>query len=228
VLNGEDAAAKAETRATAAWVLEVTLKLLHPVMPFITEELWDKLAEGGVRRPSLLISAPWPSLPEAWIDAEAEAEIGWLVDLVTEVRQVRAEANVPNSARPPLSLIGAGAATRERLNRHRELILSLARLDAVREADHAPKGAAPFVIGEATGALSIAEFIDVAAEKARLAKEIGGLDADAEKTRRKLGNPDFVARAPEEVVEENRERLAEAEEAIAKLKGALQRLAAID
>jgi valyl-tRNA synthetase len=197
-------------------------------MPFITEELWDKLAEGGIKRPSLLISAPWPSLPMAWIDADAEAEIGWLVDLVTEVRQVKAEANVPPSARPPLTLIGAGSVTRERLARHRELILSLARLDAVREAETAPKGAAPFVIGEATGALSIAEFIDVAAEKARLAKEIGGLDADAEKTRRKLGNPDFVARAPEEVVEENRERLAEAEEAVAKLKGALERLQAIE
>ena len=228
VLNGEDEAAKAETRATAAWVLEVTLKLLHPVMPFITEELWGKLAEDGTKRPSLLITAPWPELPAAWIDEAAEAEIGWLVDLVTEVRQVRAEANVPNSARPPLSLVGAGPATRERLNRHRELILSLARLDAVREAPAAPKGAAPFVIGEATGALSIAEFIDVAAEKARLAKEIAALDADAEKTRKKLSNPDFVARAPEEVVEENRERLAEAEEAVAKLKAALQRLESID
>ncbi|MGZ3278268.1 MAG: class I tRNA ligase family protein, partial [Caulobacteraceae bacterium] len=268
VLNGEDEAAKAETRATTAWVLEVTLKLLHPVMPFITEELWDKLAdggvkrpsllisaawalevtlkllhpvmpfiteelwdklaEGGVKRPSLLISAPWPSLPMAWIDGDAEAEIGWLVDLVTEVRQVRAEANVPNSARPPLSLVGAGPATRERLSRHRELILSLARLESVREAEAAPKGAAPFVIGEATGALSIAEFIDVAAEKARLAKEIAALEADAERTRKKLGNPDFVARAPEEVVEENRERLAEAEEAVAKLKAALERLQAVE
>jgi valyl-tRNA synthetase len=227
VLNGEDEAAKAETRATAAWALEVTLKLLHPVMPFITEELWDKLAEGGVKRPSLLISASWPTLPAAWIDADAEAEIGWLVDLVTEVRQVKAEANVPPSARPPLTLVGAGPVTRERLNRHRELILSLARLDAVREAGAAPKGAAPFVIGEATGALSIAEFIDVVAEKARLIKEIGALQADAERTRKKLDNPDFVARAPEDVVEENRERLAEAEEAVAKLRAALERLQAI-
>jgi valyl-tRNA synthetase len=227
VLNGEDEAAKAETRATVAWALDVTLKLLHPVMPFITEELWDKLAEGGVRRSSLLISARWPELPSAWIDAEAEAEIGWLVDLVTEVRQIRAEMNVPPSARAPLSLVGAGPATRERLNRHRELIVSLARLESVREAEAAPRGAAPFVIGEATAALSIAEFIDLAAEKARLAKEIATLQADAEKTRRKLDNPDFVARAPEEVVEENRERLAEAEEAVAKLKAALQRLEAV-
>jgi valyl-tRNA synthetase len=227
VLNGEDESAKAETRATAAWALEVTLKLLHPVMPFITEELWNKLAESGIKRPSLLISAPWPQLPGAWIDADAEEEIGWLVDLVTEVRQIRAEMNVPPSARAPLSLIGAGQATKERLNRHRELIVSLARLDSVREADAPPKGAAPFVIGEVTAALSIAEFIDLAAEKARLSKEVGVLQADAERTRKKLDNPDFVARAPEEVVEENRERLAEAEEAVAKLKAALERLQAV-
>jgi valyl-tRNA synthetase len=228
VLNGEDEAAKAETRATAAWALDVTLKLLHPVMPFITEELWDKLGEGGVKRPSLLISAKWPELPSGWTDAAAEEEIGWLVDLVTEVRQIRAEMNVPPSARAPLSLIGAGPATRERLTRHRDLILSLGRLSAVSEAPAAPKGSAPFVIGEATAALSIAEFIDLGAEKGRLAKEIGGFESDIERTKKKLDNPDFIARAKPEVVEENRERLAEAEEAIVKLRAALQRLEAID
>jgi valyl-tRNA synthetase len=227
VLNGDDQAAKAETRATTAWALDVTLKLLHPVMPFMTEELWDKLADGGRTRASLLISAPWPVLPAEWIDPEAEAEIGWVVDLVTEVRQGRAEMNVPPSARAPLSLIGAGAETRHRIARHRDLIVSLARLSQVGEADAAPKGAAPFVIGEATGALLIAGFIDLAAEKARLSKEIATLDGDAERTRKKLDNPDFVARAKPEVVEENRERLAEAEEAIGKLRAALQRLEAV-
>jgi valyl-tRNA synthetase len=227
VLNGEDEAAKAETRATTAWALESTLKLLHPVMPFITEELWDKLADGGRKRASLLIAAPWPSFPDSFVDPEAEAEIGWLIDLVTEVRQVRAEMNVPPSARAPLSLIGAAPATRARLARHRELIVSLARLESVKEAEAAPKGAAPFVIGEATAALSIAEFIDLAAEQARLAKAIGALDGDAERTRKKLDNPDFIVRAREEVVEENRERLAEAEEGLAKLRAALQRLEAM-
>ena len=227
VLNGEDEAAKAETRATTAWALEATLKLLHPVMPFMTEELWDKLADGGRKRASLLIAAPWPSFPDSYIDPEAEEEIGWLIDLVTEVRQVRAEMNVPPSARAPLTLIGAAPATRARLARHRELIVSLGRLESVKEAEAAPKGAAPFVIGEATAALSIAEFIDLAAEQARLAKAIAALDGDAERTRKKLDNPDFIARAREEVVEENRERLAEAEEGLAKLRGALQRLEAM-
>jgi valyl-tRNA synthetase len=228
VLNGDDHAAKAETRATAAWVLDEMLKLLHPVSPFLTEELWAQLAAfGGPARESMLISAEWPTHPDAWLDPAAEAEIGWLVDLVSEVRSIRSEMNVPPAARAPLVLVGAGEETRARLARHRDLITTLGRLSDVREAESAPSGSAPFSIGEATGALSIAEFIDLAAERARLAKEIAALAADAEKTRKKLDNPDFVARAPEEVVEENRERLAEADAARAKLAAALSRLEAV-
>jgi len=227
ILNGEDAAAKAETRATAAWALDVILKLLHPVMPFITEELWDKTAEVGPARDTMLISAQWPAFPDSWIDAEAQAEIGWLVDTVSEVRSVRAEMNVPPGAKPPLTLIGAGAETTARLARHRDLLLTLGRLGQIDVAEAAPAGAVPFVLGEATAALSIAEFIDLAAEKARLTKEIAGHAGEIEKTNKKLNNPDFLARAKEEVVEENRERLAEAEAAKAKLEAALSRLAAV-
>ncbi|HEX4179180.1 MAG TPA: class I tRNA ligase family protein, partial [Caulobacteraceae bacterium] len=223
ILNGADEAATAETRATAAWVLDLCLKLLHPVSPFITEELWDKLSEFGAPRPGMLITTAWPEAPSGWVDAEAEAEIGWLIDLVSEVRSIRAEMNVPPSARAPLTLSGAGAAMRLWLERHRDLILTLARLSAVREGD-APPGAAPFVIDEATAFLSIAEFIDVAAERARLVKEIGALATEIDRTAKKLANPDFVARAPDEVVEENRERLAAAEAAKAKLEAALARL----
>jgi valyl-tRNA synthetase len=228
VLNGDDEVDKAETRATTAWVLDQILKLLHPVSPFLTEELWGKIAEfGGVTRPSLLISAEWPDLPESWIDRAAEAEIGWLIDLVTEVRSIRSEMNVPPSARPPLIVAGAEAETQARLARHRDLILNLARLGDVREAPAAPAGAVPFVLGEATLALAIADFIDLAAERARLTKEIGSLDSDIERTAKKLDNPDFVARAREEVVEENRERLAEAQAARAKLQAALGRVNAV-
>jgi valyl-tRNA synthetase len=134
---------------------------------------------------------------------------------------------VPPSARAPLTLSGAGPVTRERLGRHRELITFLGRLGTIDEAEAAPSGAVPFVIGEATGALAIAEFVDLAAERARLAKEIAGHAADIEKTAKKLGNPDFVARAPEEVVEENRERLADAENAKSRLEAALKRLEAV-
>ncbi|MGR4865087.1 valine--tRNA ligase [Caulobacter sp. LARHSG274] len=228
ILNGDDAAAKAETRATAAWALDVILKLLHPVMPFITEELWDKTAEFGPARDGLLIVEKWPELPESWIDAEAEAEIGWLVDTVGEIRSVRAEMNVPPSAKPPLTVIGAGPETKARLARHRDLLLTLGRLDSAREADTAPAGAVPFVLGEATGALAIAEFIDLAAEKARLAKEIAGHASEIDKIEKKLNNPDFLARAKEEVVEENRERLADAQAAKAKLEAALARLETVE
>ena len=227
ILNGDDEAAKAETRATTAWVLDVILQLLHPVMPFITEELWAKTAQFGHGRDGMLMTARWPELPEAWIDAEAEAEIGWLVDLITEIRQVRAEMNVPPSARAPLTLSGAAPEARQRLSRHRDLILTLGRLGSIAEAEHAPAGAVPFVIGEATGALAIAEFVDLTAERARLAKEIAAHAGDIDRTAKKLANPDFVARAPEEVVEENRERLAEAENAKGRLEAALKRLEAV-
>jgi valyl-tRNA synthetase len=224
ILNGDDEAARAETRATAAWVLDECLKLLHPVMPFITEELWDKTAEFGAKRDGFLMTAPWPDLPASWVDPAAEAEIGWLVELVTEIRSIRAEMNVPPSARPPLTLTGANAATSERLARHNDLIVTLARLGSAAAADAPAHGAAPFVIGEATGALAIAQFIDLAAEKARLVKDIAAAASDIDRTAKKLSNADFVSRAPEEVVEENRERLAEAQEAKAKLEAALARL----
>ncbi len=224
VLNGDSEAAKAETRCMTAWVLDVVLQLLHPIMPFITEELWEKTAQSGAPRDGFLMTARWPDLPDSYADAGAESEIGWLIELVTEVRQIRAEMNVPPSARPPLVLMGAETGTELLVKRHRELILSLARLDSVKTGEAAPRGAVPFVIGEATGALAIAEFIDIAAERTRLTKEIAALTSEIAKTSGKLNNPDFVARAPEEVVEENRERLEDAEAAKAKLAAALQRL----
>jgi valyl-tRNA synthetase len=227
ILNGDDMEAKAETRATAAWALDVCLKLLHPVMPFVTEELWSKLAEFGAPRDSMLITAKWPVFPDAWVDAEAEAEIGWVIELVSEVRSIRSEMNVPPSARAPLTLIGAGEVARGRLARNRDLIVTLGRLESAKEADAPPAGAVPFVLGEATGALAIAEFIDLAAEKARLNKEIASFTGDIERTAKKLNNPDFIARAREDVVQENRDRLVESETAKAKLEAALARLSAI-
>jgi valyl-tRNA synthetase len=135
--------------------------------------------------------------------------------------------NIPGSARPQLSLIGASTETGERLARHRPLILTLARLGAADLGEAAPAGSVPFVVGEATGALTVAGVIDLAAERARLAKEIATLSQEIDRIAKKLANADFVARAPEEVVEENRERLAEAQAAKAKLESALARLEAV-
>lgn len=227
ILNGADEAAKAETRAMAAWTLDQAMTLLHPVAPFMTEALWEATAEYGASREGFLMEAPWPSYPEAWVDADAAAEIDWLIDLVSAVRSIRAEMNVPPSARPPLGLIGAGEATRARLARQGERLAALARLGEVKLVETAPSGSAPFTIGEATGALSIAEFIDLAAEKARLTKAIAGFEGEAKRARSKLENEAFMAKAPEEVVAENREKLADAEAGMAKLQAALERLAAM-
>ncbi|HWQ87872.1 valine--tRNA ligase [Brevundimonas sp.] len=228
VFTGADEGAKAETRAMTAWTLDQTLKLMHPVMPFITEELWDKLAdEGAPRAEATLIGAAWPDLPDGFIDAGAEAEIGWLVDLVTEIRQLRAEMNVPPGARPPLAFIAPDAATGDRIARHRDLILTLGRVSDLSAVEAAASGAVTFVSGGATAALSLAGVIDLTAERARLIKEIAVLDSDIGHVNKKLGNPNFVDRAAPEVVDEQRQKLAEAEAGKAKLQAALTRLDAV-
>ncbi|MCA0367923.1 MAG: valine--tRNA ligase [Proteobacteria bacterium] len=227
VFNGADEAAKAETRAMTAWTLDQTLKLLHPVMPFITEELWAELGKEGPAREGLLIGAEWPVLPDAFIDASAEAEIGWLVDLVGEIRGLRAEMNVPPSAKPPLAFVAPDAGTAERIARHRDLILTLGRVSEVGSADAAPTGAVTFVSGGSTVALSLAGIIDLTAERARLEKEIAAFDSDIGHVNKKLGNPNFVARAAPEVVDEQRAKLAEAEAGKVKLQAALARLSEI-
>jgi valyl-tRNA synthetase len=228
VFMGSDEAAKAETRAMTAWTLDQTLKLMHPIMPFITEELWDKLAgEGAARDEATLIGSAWPVLPDAFIDAAAEAEIGWLVDLVTEIRQLKAEMNVPQGARPGLSFIAPDAVTAARIARHRDLILTLGRVSDLSTVEAAAEGAVTFVSGGATAALSLAGIIDLTAERARLTKEIAAFDSDIGHFNKKLGNPNFVDRAAPEVVEEQRQKLAEAEAGKAKLQAALARLDAV-
>ncbi|MBX3476537.1 MAG: valine--tRNA ligase [Brevundimonas sp.] len=228
VFNGADEAARAETRAMTAWVLDQTLKLMHSVMPFITEELWDQLADqGAARAEPMLLGARWPELPDAFVDAAAEGEIGWLVDLVTEIRQLRAEMNVPPSAKPPLAFVAPDAATAERMARHRELILTLGRVSSLDTASAAPSGAVTFVTGGATAALSLADIIDLSAERARLSKEIAAFDSDIAHVDKKLGNPNFVARAAAEVVEEQRQKKAEAEAGKVRLQAALDRLSAL-
>ncbi|HEY1072173.1 valine--tRNA ligase, partial [Brevundimonas sp.] len=227
VFNGADEAAKAETRAMTAWTLDQTLKLLHPVMPFITEELWAELGKEGPARDSLLIGAEWPVLPDAFIDASAEAEIGWLVDFVGEIRALRAEMNVPPSAKPPLAFVAPDAVTAARIARHRDLLLTLGRVSEISTAEAAPAGAVTFVSGGTTAALSLAGIIDLTAERARLEKEIAVFESDIGHVNKKLGNPNFVSRAAPEVVDEQRAKLAEAEEGKAKLQAALARLDAM-
>jgi valyl-tRNA synthetase len=225
VLDGDDEAAKSETRATTAWALDQILKLLHPFMPFITEELWDRLVEVGVERENLLCLAAWPVF-EGLADTQADEEIGWLVKLVSEVRSVRSEMNVPGGAKIGLVLVGAGKAPRARAEQHEETIKRLARLDAISFAKAPPKGSAQIVLGDVTAALPLAGVIDMGAERARLEREIGKAQAEIAKIDAKFGNADFVAKAPPEVVEENRERRAAFEAAVSKLQAAIKRVEA--
>ena len=224
LFQGEDEAAKAETRATSAWVLGRILHLLHPIMPFLTDELWENLSEG---KGGSLISAEWPRPDATWHAPEALAEMDWVVRLIDAVRAVRSEMNVPPSAKIALSLKGASETTLKRFATHKSLILTLARLESAEPlAGEVPKGAIQFVVDEATVVLPIAGLIDVAQEQARLKKEIAKVDGEIAKVVSKLSNEAFVAKAPPEIIEENRERQAAFETAKAKLSEALARLSA--
>ncbi|MFO1047779.1 MAG: valine--tRNA ligase [Geminicoccaceae bacterium] len=222
LLTGEDAAAQAETRATAAWVFAQALHLLHPIAPFVTEELWQHLfgRPGG-----LLIAAAWPSLDRALLDAGAEEELGWLVRLIGSVRAARTELNVPPGARLTLCQHGASKRTLAWLEHHGDAISRLARIGEIDLAERPiPGQALVVVVDEATFALPVAGVIDLAGERARLEREIGKLEAEIERGRQKLASPDFVARAPAEIVEQQRERLEEAGAARDRLQQALRRI----
>jgi valyl-tRNA synthetase len=226
ILTGNDEAAKAETRATTAWALDQVLKLLHPFMPFITEELWARLVEVGIERDNLLCLSSWPAFA-GLANRQADEEIGWLVKLVSEVRSVRSEMNVPASAKIPLMLVGASKTTRARAEHHEDTIARLARLDGISFAKMPPRGAAQIVLEEATAALPLAGVIDMEAERARLNREREKCAAEIRKIDAKLANAGFVAKAPPEVVEENRERRAVFEATELKLEAALKRVEAV-
>ncbi|NJN05989.1 MAG: class I tRNA ligase family protein, partial [Rhodobacteraceae bacterium] len=223
--RGGSGSAQAETRAAAAWALDQILFMLHPVMPFITEELYHEM---GDRSGAMLIDRPWPRTQPAPIDPEAEAEMDWVVRLISQVRAVRAEMGVPPGAKIPMLLKDAAETSRGRLATHRHLIADLARLSSADVLEgEVPKGAVQDVLDEATIVLPIAEVIDVDAERTRLSKEIARLDGEISRFDRKLANEKFVAKAPAEVVETERERRAEAAQARAKLDEAVRRLASI-
>jgi valyl-tRNA synthetase len=224
-LTGDDEAAKSETRTTVAWTLDQILKLLHPFMPFITEELWAHMVEHGERRQSLLALSQWPTL-SGLADEAVDEEIGWVVRLVSEIRSVRTEMNVPVAAKIPLALPGANAALKERARKHQETISRLARLESITFPKAAPKGAAMIVIGDTSAALPLAGIIDTGAEMKRLGREIEKAQGDLDKMDAKLSNPQFMAKAKEEAVEEARERKAELEETLKRLRAAVKRLEA--
>jgi valyl-tRNA synthetase len=222
VLAGTDAAAKAEARAMTAWVRDEILKLLHPFMPFITEELWSVTATGGPARNNLLALTAWPQ-HGALDDQAAEDEIGWVIDLVATIRSLKAEMNIM-ATETRLVLAGASAATQERAKRWEEVIRRLARLSSLAFAQIPPPGSLQLIVRGEVAALPLKGVIDFAAERARLEREMARLDAEIARIDGKLANADFVRRAPEEVVEGERERREAAQARRAKIVEALERL----
>lgn len=219
--RGEDDPAAIETRKTTGWVLEQILILLNPLMPFVTEALHKGRAGQGAEA---LFAGKWPEYGERYRAPDASSEMEWLIRLISTIRSVRADMNVPAGAKIPLAVRGASEETGKRLKDHEEIILRMARLESISFVSEAPKGAIQAVLDEAMLLLPVAGVIDLDRERARLKKEIERLTKDIEKIDAKLGNDQFVSNAPEEVIEEQKSRRAEAEGTVSKLSGALKQL----
>jgi valyl-tRNA synthetase len=222
-LTGPDGAAKTETRAVAAWGLDQIFRLLHPFMPFVTEELWRVTGEAGPAREGLLVLSDWPQL-DGLENPDAEAEIGWVIDLINAVRSVRAEMNVPPATQMPLCLVTDDDEISSRAMVWEDFIKRLARVSAIDTVGAAPPQSVQLIVRGETAALPLAGVIDIPAERARLEKDRAKAEADIARVDAKLSNQQFLARAPEEVVEEEREKREEAEARRAKIREALARL----
>ena len=219
ILSGKNAAEKSETQATFAWVLDQILKLLHPFMPFITEELWSGVADS--REDNLIVTA-WPELGDELVNAEAGANIEWLQTLITNIRSVRADMNIPPKKKAPLLMI---ADTLDpRLASYAEQLSPMARVEHVDLAAAAPDNALQTVVDGVTYAIPLEGLVDKDAERARLTKEIEKLQAEIEKVDKKLSNPNFADKAPPAVVQQQHDRKAGFTDEVAKLQAALGNL----
>jgi valyl-tRNA synthetase len=224
ILQGDDDQARRETQATMGWVLGQILHLSHPIMPFITEELWRGLAGEAA---GLLISAAWPNFAPDMADRTAASEMEWVVAAISAIRTARAEINVPPAARVPLLVRDADAIAFERLERNVNHFVQLARVERIEHTLGVPAGALQIVVEGATLILPLGELVDLEHERARLAKEIGRLDSEITKIAAKLGNPQFLSKAKPDVIEDQREREAEANRNRERLRAAYDRLAAV-
>ncbi|MAZ33198.1 MAG: valine--tRNA ligase [Thalassospira sp.] len=229
VLMGQDEEAKAEIRAVTAWVLDQILLILHPVMPYITEELWEKSADN---RATLLMSQAYPKFDDALIDRVAEDEIDLAIRLIGNIRGVRSEMNVPPAAEVPIYLVDASNAMKAAVTAQEAQVKRLARVAAVEfkgqgDVETIAKGAIQTIVDGVTVFVSVADFIDIAAEKSRLEKEIDGKTKYIKGQEGKLSNESFVSRAPEHIVATEKAKLEEARDTLAKLQEAHSRIAAM-
>ncbi|MCV2868242.1 valine--tRNA ligase [Defluviimonas sp. WL0002] len=220
LMDGEQAA---ETRATMAWVLDQCYVLMHPFMPFITEELWGQTGE----RAKMLVHADWPSYGAELIDTDADREMNWVIGLIEEIRSARMQMHVPAGLKLPIVMTAMDDKGRAAWANNEPMITRLARLDGMTESA-APKGAITVAVEGGSFAIPLEGVIDIAEEKARLSKTLEKLEKDLNGLRGRLSNPKFVESAPEEIVDETREKLGLGEDEAAKLKAALSRLAEVN
>lgn len=226
--NVEDAVALEESRKTAAWVLMEFIKIANPIIPFITEVLWQEFGGEG-----MLLAAQWPSygkktVADRYIDVNAQEEMNWLVELISAIRSRRTEFNVPPGMLIPLQIFDANEALMLRVKRHEIIIKRLARisdLTIVSGKPHDLKGVVQFVLGAITIVLPLGQSIDLDAEKQRLQKEIQKNQAELETGIKRLSNPSFIAKAKAEVIDELKERVTNLEVTLEKIKDALLRIA---
>ena len=221
LLNSDDAELADETRQTMGWALDQCLILLHPIMPFVTEELYGLMGP----RAKPLIHADWPEYGTELVDAEADREMNWVIGLIETIRSTRMQMHVPAGAKLPMLQLDTDKAALAALNNNLDLLKKLARIDQISTADSLPKGAVTITAPGATFGLPLADVIDIEEEKSRLEKTLEKLDKEMGGLKGRLSNPKFVASAPEAVVAETRANLAAREEERAKLAAALVRLA---
>jgi len=230
LMNGTDEALKTEVRETTGWVLDQLLLLLNPIMPYVTEELHAHLlgkSEASKDQNDWLMTKKWPVFDAKITDKAAQEEMNWVVQLISSIRSVRTDMNVPAAAKIKMLLKGANKVNQQRLKTYNDIICRLARLEsAVASEDAVQKGAIQIVLEEANIILPIADVIDIDLERSRLKKEIDKVSQSIEKINKMLSNPGFLAKAPEEVVEEQKETVRAAEDARQKLNQALKQIEA--
>jgi valyl-tRNA synthetase len=224
LFQGDDAAVKAETQATLAWVLDQCLVLLHPIMPYITEQLWGDIA----KRDNMLVHQDWPTYTAAdLLDTDAAREMNWVVALIEQIRSLRVEMHVNAGAKIPMIQLELDDAGKVALQRNLPMIMRLARVTDITEATEVPKGAVTLAVEGGTFCLPLADVIDVEAEKARLTKTIEKLEKELNMIKGKLANEKFTANAPAAVVAENRARVDVGGEELKTLQAAYDRVAAL-
>lgn len=222
VFQGSNEDAKSEAQACTAWVLDEVYKLLHPFMPHMTEELWSLTETPSMKREDMLALIQWPE--GMFADEEAASDINWLIDVVSGIRSVRFEMNIPAGVFAPLVIVEGGEVTRERVQRYDALLKKLARIETIHFSDKVPAVSAQMILGEAIFCLPLGQLIDLEAERARLMKDVSKIEQDIEKISVKLNNPKFIANAKPEIVEVERNRIVELRAAQKKISIALERL----